>query len=184
MLFGAVGIPKEQGVQAYPFEGLRWTLRAATNGHPMACLDMSRVRLRGIGMNTNHVEAYAWLKLYAKSPGGSIVGQAEANALVMKMNAIEADIARQQAAAFEAGQFTIPIIRAVPDNDPRLKLHTIMDGDPPFAVIGGKQFAQGALISIPNNPMPLLVKCLKLEKDTVTIQVEGEDAPRVLQMKP
>ena len=64
-----------------------------------------------------------------------------------------------------------------------LKLNGISGGITPLAIINGKTFAAGESGTIPFKPVPLAVKCLKIDTDTVTIAVDGEDAPRVLRLK-
>jgi hypothetical protein len=88
-------------------------------------------------------------------------------------------------AQFKAGNWQAPITRMIPEGAPRLKLGAITVGAKNSLVtINGKALAEreGATISI-KLAGGLRIKCLKIEKDSVVIAVEGEDTPRLLQIK-
>ena len=77
----------------------------------------------------------------------------------------------------------MPVIRVIPDGDPRLKLTGVAFGmKTPMAVINGKTVEEGASAKINLKPGTLNIKCLKIEKDSVSISIEGEDQPRVLRL--
>lgn len=103
LLFGGFGNPKALAVQPNRAEGIRWTYMAATNGYPQACYNMARVLTEGIGTSTNLIAAYAWLKLFAETPGGSIVGRVHMNELALKMDTDSLGRAEALAARFKAG---------------------------------------------------------------------------------
>jgi hypothetical protein len=52
-----------------------------------------------------------------------------------------------------------------------------------LAVINGKSLSEGESASVSVKPGTLTVKCLKIEKDSVLIIVEGEDVPRLLHLR-
>jgi hypothetical protein len=52
-----------------------------------------------------------------------------------------------------------------------------------LAVINGKTLAEGESVKIPVKPQPLTIKCLKVEKASVTIQIEGKDQLRILPLR-
>jgi hypothetical protein len=177
LLFGAVGIPKEQTVQANPVEALRWTFWAATNRHANACWDMAKALQQGLGVNTNLVEAYAWVQLFAETGPGSIVGRVELNTLALKLDTASLQQAQRLVARFKAGDWNRPVAQV------GLKLNGITFGaKTPLAVINGKTFAEGESGKIPIKPVPVTLKCLKIEKDLVTVSVDGENAPRMLRL--
>jgi hypothetical protein len=183
LLFGAIGIPNDQAVQPNPTEGIHWTFLAATNRHPNACRNMSKAFRNGVGVTTNLVEAYAWLQLFADSPSGSILGRVELNQLALKLDTLTIQQAQRLEAQFKAGNWKPPLARAIPEGDSRLKLNGITTGAKMFAVINGTTLAEGESTTIPGKPIPLKVKCLKIEKDNVLIIIEGEEAPRRLHLK-
>ncbi len=184
LLFGCAGIPASQSVKADPSEGIRWTFMAATNLHADACHNMSRALQRGVGVSTNQVEAYAWLQLFADSSRGSIVGRVELNQMALKMDSRDVERAKSLAAQFKAGHWQRPSTKTIPDGDSRLKLGGIMSGGKsPLAVINGKTLAEGESAVFPIQPTPLTIRCLKIEKDAVLVQVQGEDSPRQLRLK-
>jgi len=184
LLFGGFGNPKALAVQPNHGEGIRWTFMAATNHHPQACWNMARVLREGLGTSTNLIGAYAWLKLFAETPGGSIVGRVYLNELALTMDTDSLGRAEALAARFKAGQWRVPSARAIPDGDARLKLGGITLGDKQsLAVINGKTLSEGESASVPFKSGTLAIKCLKIEKDSVLISLEGEDAPRLLRLR-
>lgn len=183
LLFGASGIPKDQVVKPIPTEGIRWTFQAATNLHRSACRNMSTALQSGLGVSPDLVEAYAWLQLVAESNGGSIVGRSDLNTLALKLDTSAIQRAQTLAAQFKAGNWQRPVTRAIPEGATSLKLNGIAGGKTPLAIINSKTFAEGESGTIPFKPVPLAVKCLKIDKDSVLIAVDGEDAPRVLRLK-
>jgi len=183
LLFGGVGIPKEQTVQANPPEGIRWAFQAATKLHPYALRDMSRAFQQGLGVSTNLVQAYAWQQLYAETQPGAIVGKVELNLLALKLDTTAIKQAQQLAAEFRQGNWSQPVVRVV-SNDASLKLNSIIFGKTPLAIINGKTFVEGESGKVAiKGQGSIAIKCLKIEKDFVTIFVEGEDAPRRLVVK-
>ncbi len=184
LLFGGTGIPNSQTVQANPAEGIRWTFRAATNFHPNACWNMSKALQRGLGVSPNLIEAYAWLQLFADSPEGSILGRVELNTLALKLDSTALRQAQQLATQFKAGKWQRPVVRAIGEHDPRLKLTGIIaGGKTPLVVISGKTLAEGESVIIPGKPSTFIVRCLRIEKDSVLVAIDGEDAPRRLYLK-
>jgi hypothetical protein len=183
LLFGGVGIPKEQTVRANPPEGIRWTFQAATNFHPYAMRDMSRAFQQGLGVSTNSIQAYAWQQLYAETRPGDIVGKVELNQLALKLDSAVIKQAQQLAAEFRQGHWSQPVVRVV-SNDGSLTLNSIIFGKTPLAIISGKTFAEGESGKVTiRGQGSVVIKCLRIEKDSVTISVEGEDAPRHISVR-
>jgi hypothetical protein len=183
LLFGAQGIPANLSVQPNPAEGVRWTFMAATNFHPYACWNMGKALRQGLGTSTNLVAAYAWLKLFSETPPGLALGRVEMNELALKLDTTALQQAQVLVAQFKAGNWQAPVARAVPEGDPRLKLSGItFGGRVSLAVINGKTLAEGDSASIAMKPATLNIKCLKIEKDSVLVSIEGEDQPRLLKL--
>lgn len=184
LLYGALGNPNDQTVQAEPLHGLRWTFMAATNHDQGACWDMSNALQRGLGTDVDLIAAYAWLKLSSESWPGGAGDRIELNDLALKMNTADVQRAQILASQFRAGQWQLPVARIVPDGDSRLKLTGITAIGPKnsFAVISGKVVSEGELATIPLKPIPLRLKCLRISMDSVLILVDGEDRPRLLRL--
>jgi hypothetical protein len=72
---------------------------------------------------------------------------------------------------------------AIPASDPRLKLSGIALGKTPLAVINGKSLSEGESIKLTLKSDSLVIKCLKIQSDSVLIAVEDEDTPRLLELK-
>lgn len=183
LLFGAPGIPANLTVKPNQTEGIRWTFMAATNYHPYACWNMGKALSQGLGTSTDPVAAYAWLKLFSETTPGSIVGKVQMNELALKLDTASLQQAQDLAARFKAGQWQAPVIRSIPEGDARLKLNGItFGGKTPLAVINGKTLSEGETAKIVIKPATLNVKCLKIEKEAVTVAIEGEDTPRRLSL--
>lgn len=184
LLFGATGIPSELSIKPNPTEGLRWTFMAATNLHGQACLNMARALREGVGTSIDLVAAYAWLKVASETGSGSFAGRFQMNELALKMDTPSLQQAQMLAAQFKAGNWRAPVVRAIPEGDPRLKVNGITLGAKyRLAVINGRTLSEGESATVSVKPGTLVVKCLKIEKDSVLIAVEGEDQPRLLRMK-
>jgi hypothetical protein len=52
-----------------------------------------------------------------------------------------------------------------------------------LAVINGKTLSGGESATVSVKPGKLTIKCLKIEKNSVLITVEGEDTPRLLHLR-
>jgi Sel1 repeat len=184
LLFGAPGDPSKLSVQPDRIEGLRWTFMAATNFHAYACWNMAKALRQGLGTGTNLVEAYAWLKLFSETSAGSIVGRVEMNELALKMDTSALQRAQDLAAQFKAGKWQVPITLVIPEGDTRLKLNGItFAASNALAIINGKTLSEGESAVITLKTGKAKIKCLKIEKDSVMIAVEGESEPRRLQLK-
>jgi hypothetical protein len=184
LLFGAPGIPQTHAVRPHHTEGIRWTFMAATNLHAYACWNMAKALRQGLGVSTNLVAAYAWLSLFANTPPGSIVGRVQMNELALQLDTGTLQQAQSLAAQFKAGNWQAPVPRAIPEGDRRLKLGGItFGGKTPLAVINGKTLSEGESASVSVTPGTLTVKCIRIERDSVLISVEGEDAPRLLHLR-
>jgi hypothetical protein len=106
------------------------------------------------------------------------------NELALKLDTAALQQAERLAVQFKAGNWRPPVTRAIPEGDSRLKLGGItFGGKTPLAVINGKTLSEGESATVSVKPGTLTIKCLKIEKDSVQIAVEGEDAPRTLHLR-
>ncbi len=185
LLFGGVGIPKEQIVAPDPTEGLPWTYRAATNLFAPALNDMSQALDKGLGTSPNAVGAYAWMQLYAESAQGSIVGHVCLNQMALKLDTTSIQQGQQLANEFKHGQWQpIPEKILAPAKNPAsevvLKLNGVTSGSPALASINGRTLAVGESTKVTLTSGTVNLKCLKIEPKAVLIQIEGEETPRRL----
>jgi len=145
---------------------------------------MAKALSQGLGTSTNLICAYAWLKLYSETMEGAIVGKVYMNELALKLDTLSLQKGQDLAGQFNAGRREAPVIRSIPDGDPRLRLNGITFGSrTPFAVINGKTVSEGETTRISVKQQTLEIKCLKIEKGFVTIKIEGEESPRTLRVK-
>jgi hypothetical protein len=184
LLFGAPGIPNGLTVHPQPIEGARWTFAAATNLYPDALWNMSKAYRQGLGVETNLVAAYVWLKLFSETTRGSIVGRVEMNDLALKLDTGALTEAENLVVQFRSGRWPTPAFRVFPEGDSRLKLNGISFGTKtPLAVLNGRTLAQGESATIHFKAKTVTIKCVAIDKDFVSVLVEGEDEPRTLRLK-
>lgn len=181
LLFGDAGIPSSQSVKANPSEGIRWTFEAATNRDAKAFLNMARALQRGIGVNTNLIEAYAWLQLYSESD--NILGRTWLNQLALKLDTGSIREGQALAVQFKAGHWPSLSPRKLAESDSRLKLSGVTWGKTPLATINGKSLAEGESTIILLKEGALRIKCVQIKPDTVLLAIEGENEPHLLTMK-
>ena len=182
LVFGASG-DSTNAVRANPAEGLRWTFMAATNLITPAYYTMSKALRQGLGTSRDPMAAYAWLVLLSETPTSTLLARSEMNEMALKMSTADIHCAQNLAGEFKARHWQLPVIRVIPDGDPRLKLTGVVFGmKNPMAVINGKTVGEGASAKISLKPDTLNIKCLRIEKDSVSIFIEGEDQPRVLRL--
>lgn len=135
--------------------------------------------------------------------------RAEMNALALKVDVATSQEAKRLAALYKSGHWPVLEILppAAPDPPPQkaapaasanartvpaapvatspkpvsaLKVSVIALGAVPLAVINGKTLAEGESVTLPLKPTPITIKCLKIEKNSVLVAIDGEDTPREL----
>jgi TPR repeat protein len=180
---GGVTTPNDpdQRVAANVMEGVRWTFEAATNYHSEACHNMSLILQTGVGLNTNLVEAYAWLELYARS--NAVAARPEMDRLAMHMDLKEIQESHLMAGQFMSHQWPRLCLRKYSDADLALKINGITVGPVSMAIINGRTFEEGDSGEVPARDGPARITCLKVALDSVLIAVDGETEPRLLHMK-
>jgi hypothetical protein len=106
------------------------------------------------------------------------------------MDSRSIDQAKALANRFKAGAWPCPGIEAILTSEPhsggesQLKLNGItVGGKFSLCLINGKSLIEGDSARIPFGSRTVLIRCLKIEKESVLIAVEGEDAPRSLHLR-
>jgi hypothetical protein len=181
LLRGRSSIVQGQSVKQNVPDGIRWIYMAATNGYPQAAFSMARVLSEPGWGGTNLIAAYAWYKFASSKSGG---GRVEMNNLALKMDTASLTQAEALAARFQAGEWRTVSSQTLPQGDPRLKLSGItFGGQKPLAVISGKTLSEGESTTLPLKSGAVVIKCLKIEKDSVLVALQGEDTPRRLSLR-
>ena len=182
LLFGDTGIPSDQTVKANPSEGIRWTFEAATNRNAKAFLNMSKAFDKGVGLNTNMIQAYAWLQLYADN--SNTMGRVLLNQMALKLDTKSLSEAKALATQFNAGHWPTIHTVVLHEGDSRLKLSGVtLRGKNSMAIINGRTLAEDETALLNLKETTLKIRLLKINADSVLIQVEGEDEPRLLRLK-
>ena len=112
------------------------------------------------------------------------VSHVELNELALKMSTAQVERAEMLAERFKAGLWEYPVTRIIADGDARLKLNGITIGaNKSLALINGQAVAEGESINVHLKLRSLEVNCIKIEKDSVSFSIEGENQPRTLRLK-
>jgi hypothetical protein len=171
----------DQRVAPNPTESVRWTLEAATNFHSGACRNMSFVLESGIGLDTNVVEAYAWLEVFARSNSAS--AHVDMDRLALRMNLQQIREAHVMAEQFLGRQWPHHVTRKYSEADLALKLNGITVGPVSLAIITGQTLEEGDSVTMPAKEGTARLNCVKITRDAVLVAVEGENEPRVLHLR-
>lgn len=178
LLFGATASDGAQAVPADPVAGVKWTFRAATNQNARACLNMSRALEHGLGVETNLIEACAWMQLYADREPAA--GRSEFTNLTGRLDPISIQEGQKLAVQLKARQWAKLSIVKVAQMASSLRLEGVTIGGRPLAVINRRTLTIGESVEILVNGGTIEVKCLEIEEDAVLVQVAGEAEPRLL----
>jgi hypothetical protein len=155
---------------------------AATNRYAYAYRYMAEANRQGLGTATNMVAAYAWFKLSADASPSPMGGHVEMNEMALNMDTADIQRAVNLAALWKAGHWQAPVIKVTDDS--RLNLvGIIFSARNRFAIINGKLQSEGESANVPVKPGFLPIKCLKIQKDSALISVEGENQPQLLLLK-
>jgi hypothetical protein len=178
---GVPGTPATQTVQAAPLEGIQLIYRAATNNFAEALSAMSLAYRKGTGVKKDAAQAYAWLQLYAESPTAAKNAREQLDEMALKMDFAALNEAKRLVDQCKAGLWPklnqdAPV-KATVAFKPVLSGITL--GNPPTALLNGRIIEPGDSITISNKT----IKCLKIEKDSILVQVEGEERPRSIWLK-
>src|ERR1043166_9055153 len=179
-------------------DALQWYSKAARQG------DQEAFYKEGRGVAKDIVQAYAWLQLHADSTGGILPSQSrvELNELALQVDVATSQEGKRLAALYKSGKWPELVVQAPPEPKPPavaatpkpapkappkpapvLRLTGIAMGETPTAVINGKPFTAGETATVPAKPQNCVVKCLRIEKDTVLVSLDGEATPRELRLK-
>jgi hypothetical protein len=171
LLFGRVGIPKEQQVQAKPIEGLKWTYMAAISSHKEAWRNMAKALQSGIGCSTNLVEAYAWLSLLADT--GDIVGRVEMNNLALKLSNEEILRGKSMTQEMKAGHWP-QLSSRLPIDDSAFKIGSIVIGKKSLVIINNHTLSEGDQFRVSGKQGAFNVTCVKIETNSVQVQMKAK----------
>jgi len=181
LIFGKTAGEDAQQVAAKPQEGLALVYRAATNRHALACRTMSVAFQRGLGVRTNLVEAYAWLRFYAEAD--PVRRKRELDALGLALTVLQLDQADKLVHDFKRGKWPALEIHYDYKKDSRFKLSGVtIGGRLPLAIINRRTIAEGESASFAVEGGTVNVKCLKINEDSVLVAVDQESEPRLISL--
>ena len=181
-LRGQTSVTPEQSVPANITEGVRWTFWAATNMHPAACREMSRVYCEGLGGQTNLVYAYAWLRLFSELDPKA--GSTELDSLVRQLEPEQIREAQELVSHFKQQQWPPSPCKKVVEGDARLTLSGIsLAGDKSLAVINRRSLARGETATLALAKGELTLTCLEISADSILVDIAGENEARLLRLR-
>lgn len=172
----------------YASEGINLLYSAATNRYAQACFDLSIVYRLGIGVKTNMVAAYAWLKIAAEQ---NRLLKSDLDRLVILLDSSEITMAQELASEFNRGQWPQFVFKPIVLDDSRLKIQGVTHTSKgALVVVNGITFASGDTSDVPpinaakqRNTEKLGVTCLEIGKDYVLVAIAGEPNYKLLNMR-
>lgn len=171
-----------QSVPSDITEGVRWTFWAATNMHPPACRGMARIYFDGLGVKSNLVQAYAWMRLSSELDPNS--GFAELDRLARCLDAQQIQEAQQLVGEFKSGQWPSTPCKKVVEGDARLTLNGItFAGRSSLAVINRRTLAEGETADLVIPKGRLTVTCLEIRAQSILVDIAGEYETRLLRLR-
>jgi hypothetical protein len=169
-------------------EGLGDLFFAATNGDARACARLSFALQNGLGVPTNLVAAYAWLKLAAD---GNAAFRPDLDQLVVRLDPDQIRQAQNLAATYVRGHWPTDLVRPVDTADPRLQLQGLSsNGIKSLVIINNVTFTPGDTLPVQpvhrgnSPPGTLTVTCLKIGPDYVLLAIAGESHLKLLSTAP
>ena len=163
-------------------EGVRWTFWAATNMQPQACRELARVYFEGLGVKTNLVQAYAWMRLFSELDPKA--GSVELDILVRHLDARQIQEAQELVSNFKNHQWPPSPCKKVVEGDARLTLSGItFAGCKSLAVINRRTVAQGETANVVFPKGQLTVTCLKISAQSILVEIAGEPEARLLRLR-
>jgi hypothetical protein len=181
-LHGQTAATPEQSVPSNVAEGVRWTFWAATNMHPAACREMARVYFEGVGVRTNLVYAYAWMRLFSELEPKA--GSSELDNLVRHLDPEQIREAQELVGNFKKLQWPPSPCKRVVEGDPRLTLSGIsFAGDKSLAVINRRSVATGETATIAVSTGELTLTCLEISAQSILVEIAGENEARLLRLR-
>lgn len=181
-LRGQTSATPEQSIPSNIPEGVRWTFWAATNMHPAACREMARVYSEGVGVKTNLVYAYAWMRLFSEFDAKT--GPSELDNLARHLDPEQIREAQELVVDFKKLQWPPSPCKKVVEGDARLTLSGIsLAGDKSLAVINRRNVAQGETATIAIAKGQLTLTCLEISAQSILIEIAGENESRLLRMR-
>lgn len=166
-------------------ESIGYLFFAATNRSPQACADLSGVLQNGIGVQSNLIAAYAWMKLAVQLDRSR---KPDLDRLVVQLQPGDVRQAQELADEYRLGHWPSSLVRPVDEQDSRLKVQGIsLSSRKPLVVLNGTTFAAGDTIEVHSANGPkrtaadkLTVKCLEIGDDYVLIAITGESNLKLL----
>jgi hypothetical protein len=162
-----------------------------------------------LGVAKDAVQAYAWLQLHLDTASPSFLPsarRAELNRIALGVDVATSQEGKRLAALYRSGRCpelvvlarpapkpalaasaqkspAKPAPSATPQPAPALKLNGIAMGPNPVAMINGKTVGVGESATIATKTGTYVLKCLKIDSDSVLVNVEGEAEPRQIRFR-
>lgn len=170
-------------------EGIGYLFVAATNRQPQACARIADVFQSGIGIQTNLVGAYAWLKYAAQLTPRY---KADLDRLVVQLKPDDVVRAQVMADEFAAGHWPDRIISPVDEGDPRLSIQGVsVSNRGTLVILNGSTITAGDTVDIFPAKRPkhiaterLTVSCFEIGDDYMLLAVAGEPNLKMLTLEP
>jgi hypothetical protein len=159
--------------------GLNYLFLAATNRQAQACAAISAACQNGVGVQTNLVNAYAWLQVAAQYAPSY---KADLDQLVIRLEPADVQHAQQLGREYLAGNWPPYIMRQIDQGDAQLKIQGVTRvGREPLLIVNGVTVAVHDTVAVKPADKPksspadkLTVTCRELGSDYVLFEIAGE----------
>jgi hypothetical protein len=166
-------------------EGIGYLFFAATNRHAQACAELANVLQNGIGVQTNLVCSYAWLKLAAEFDRSF---DAKLDRLVVQLEPEDVLQAQKIARQYLSGHWPDAVARPIARGDSRLAIQGLsVSGREPLIILNGGTLTVGEMINVSPVKSPghaagekLVVSCCEIGADYALVSVAGEPSLKML----
>jgi TPR repeat protein len=167
-------------------EALPWFLKAASQGHSRARLELGQLFQEGTYVKKDWPEAYKWFCLAADGNPLDLsaqIGKTYRDGLILKMTRDQIDEGNRRSAQFRAAPDT-PTIMPEPAYFQHLKLQGIA-GTPghPLAIINGRTLGPNESTTITVDSRPVTFHCQAITTNSATILIEGFPTPKELTLR-
>lgn len=169
-------------------EGLDDLFCAATNHDARACAELSDALENGVGVETNLVAAYAWMKLAADWDAAF---KPQLDRLVVLLDPGQIRQAQDWERGYARGRWPANLVHPVDQGDPRLKLQGVSNnGRKSLVIVNDVTLAPGDTADV--TPIghsgvrgeKLSITCRKIGEDYVLLSIAGETHWKLLSTAP
>ena len=166
-------------------EGIGYLFFAATNRHAQACAGLANALQNGIGIQTNLICAYTWLKLAAQYNPSY---KSDLDRLLVQLEPDDILQAQKVAGEYDSGHWPDRVARSIDQGDSRLAIQGVsVNVRGVLIFLNGDTLGVGEKVNVSSVKSPknivaekLEVSCLEIGADYALVAVAGEPNLKML----